>query len=97
VGGALLRVDELVLPSGYAYASNPTTTDATGRFGLLVFRINQFELLSAPDTTRVLLKLYASEAAAEPGATANDSVLVLMTFAPMGTSVDTTDVEMTLR
>jgi hypothetical protein len=81
---------------GYAYASNAASTDAMGRFGLIVFRENQFQPPATPDTATVYIKLYESAAAARPGAATDDSLAVLMKFAPMGTIVDTTYVELTL-
>jgi hypothetical protein len=95
VAGAGLRVADLVPPVGYAYASDATATDALGRFTLLVFRLNEFQPPSVPDTATVYVKLYPS-AAAGPGTPPDDSVAVVMTFAPMGTPVDTTEVELTL-
>jgi hypothetical protein len=81
---------------GYAYASDATATDALGRFTLLVFRLNEFRTPAVPDTATVYVKLYPNEAAAGLGTPTDDSVAVLMTFAPMGTPVDTTEVELTL-
>lgn len=98
VAGAGIRVDEYLSNVGYEYVSSPTGVDANGRFGLVVFRMNQLQPQSGgPDTARILVKLYASETAAQPGAAAaDDSLLVLMTFAPMGTPVDTTAADLTL-
>ena len=96
VAGAGLRVDEFVPPVGYAYASNAAATDALGRFTLLVLRLTEFEPPAVPDTATVYIKVYATAAAAEPGAATEDSLAVLMTFAPMGTPVDTTEVELAL-
>jgi hypothetical protein len=94
VAGAGLRVDDFVPPVGYAYASNATATDALGRFSLLVFRLNEFQPPSVPDTATVYVKLYPTFAAAKPGAATAESLAVLMTFAPMGTVVDTSEVEL---
>jgi hypothetical protein len=94
--GAGLRVDEFVPPVGYAYTSNAAATDPLGRFSLLVFRLNEFEPPAVPDTATVYVKLYATTADARPGAATDDSLAVLMTFAPMGMPVDTTEVELTL-
>jgi hypothetical protein len=94
--GAGLRVDEFVPPVGYAYASNAASTDAEGHFSLLVLRLNEFRDPSVPDTATVYVKVYSSGAAAGPGAATNDSLPVLMTFAPMGTPVDTTEVDLQL-
>lgn len=96
ITGAGLRVDVFVPPMGYAYSSNAASTGAMGRFGLIVFRQNQFQPPTTPDTASVYIKLYESAAAARPGAATDDSLAVLMTFAPMGTIVDTTYVELTL-
>ena len=96
VAGAGVLVDDFVPPVGYAYASNAAATDALGRFSLLVFRLNEFQPPSIPDTATVYVRLYPSLAGATPGAAAGDSLAVLMTFAPMGTAVDTSEVELTL-
>jgi hypothetical protein len=96
ISGAGLRVDDFVPLVGYAYSSNAAATDAIGGFTLLVFRVNEFEPPAVPDTATVYVKLYATAAAATPGAPTDDSLAVLMTFAPMGTPVDTTEVELTL-
>jgi hypothetical protein len=96
IAGAGLRVAEFVPPVGYAYASGPTPTDVLGRFGLLVLRINEFEPPAVPDTATIYVKVYPTEAGAAEGAAPEDSVAVLMSFAPMGTVVDTTRVELTL-
>jgi hypothetical protein len=96
VARAGLRVDDFVPPVGYAYASDAAATDAQGRFDLLVFRLNEFRPPSVPDTATVYVKVYPNSAAARPGAAATDSLPVLMTFAPMGTMVDTTEVELAL-
>jgi hypothetical protein len=96
VAGAGLRVDDVVPPVGYAYASSAAATDAGGRFSLLVFRLNEFQPPTVPDTATVYVKLYPTIADAEPRAATDDSLAVLMTFAPMGTPVDTTEVELTL-
>jgi len=60
-----------------------------------VLRLNEFQSPPVPDTARVYVKLYPSPSAASPGAEPEDSFLVLMTFAPMGTLVDTTEAELT--
>ena len=97
VSGVGLRVDEYVASLGYTYTSDAATTDAFGRFDLVVFRVNQFSGPPAdPDTARVFLKVFPDSAAARPGATAEDSVSVLLTFAPMGAVVDTTRAELSL-
>jgi hypothetical protein len=96
ITGAGLRVDEFVPTVGYAYASGPAGTDALGRFGLLVLRINEFEPPAVPDTATIFVKIYPTEAGAVEGVPPEDSVAVLMSFAPMGTVVDTTRVELTL-
>ena len=96
IAGAGLRVDDFVPPVGYAYSSDAAATDALGRFSLLVARLNEFRPPSVPDTATVYVKLYPSLAAATPGAATDDSLPVLMTFAPMGTAVDTSEVESTL-
>jgi hypothetical protein len=44
----------------------------------------------------VYVKLYTSPPPAVLNPPTDDSVAVLMTFAPMGTPVDTTEVELTL-
>jgi hypothetical protein len=95
IAGAGLLVDDFVPPVGYAYISDAAATDALGRFSLLVFRVNhiQPEVL---DTARVYVKRYASVAAARARGPADDSLSVLMRFAPMGTLVDTTEVELTV-
>jgi hypothetical protein len=80
---------------GYTYISDAAATDALGRFSLLVFRMNQFQP-QVLDTARVYVKLYASVAAARSRGPADDSLSVLMRFAPMGTRVDTTEAELTL-
>jgi hypothetical protein len=86
-----------VPPVGYAYVSDAAATDARGRFDLVVYRLNQFQSpTSEPDTARVVVKLFASREAAKPGAIPDDSVSVLMTFAPMGVPVDTTRAELSL-
>jgi hypothetical protein len=96
VGSGEGWVDEYVVQISYAYSSTSTATDAAGRFSLLVFRVNQFAPATVPDTARVLVKLYDNQARAQPGAAADDSLPVLMTFAPMGTPVDTTSAELSL-
>lgn len=96
VPGAGIRVEQSVPVVTDAYASDLVGTDAAGRFGLVVFRLNPSQPPTVPDTVRVQVKLYASEAAAGPGMPADDSLLVLMTFAPMGTPVDTTEAELAL-
>jgi hypothetical protein len=96
ISGAGLRVDEFVPPVGYAYSSNGAATDAQGRFSLLVFRLNEFRPPSVPDTATVYVKVYSSAPAAKPGAATTDSLAVLMSFAPMGTVVDTSQTELTL-
>lgn len=95
IAGAGLKVDDFVPPVGYAYASDATATDVLGRFTLLVFRLNQFEPPAVPDTATVYVKVYPTAADAKPGAVTDDSLAVLMTFAPMGMPVDTTEVELT--
>jgi hypothetical protein len=95
--GVGLRVDDYRPPFGYAYVSDAAGTDAHGRFELVVFRLNQFRPPTIePDTAHVFVKLYATPAAAKPGAPAQDSISVLMTFAPMGVAVDTTEAELIL-
>ena len=94
--GAGVRVDDFVPPVGYAYASNAAATDAQGRFSLLVFRLNEFRPITVPDTATVYVKVYPDVPSNVPGSPATDSVAVLMTFAPMGTPVDTTEAELTL-
>jgi hypothetical protein len=94
--GAGVQVDEFVRPVGYAYASEAAGTDALGRFSLLVLRINEIEPPAVPDTATVYVRIYPTVAAARPGAATDDSVAVLMTFAPMGTPVDTTEVDLAL-
>jgi hypothetical protein len=96
IAGAGLRVDAFVPTVGYAYSSSAATTDALGRFRLLVFRLNEFQPPAVPDTATVYVKLYPSVGAAQPGAATDDSLPVLMTFAPMGTAVDTSEAELTL-
>ena len=97
VSGVGLRVDEYVPSLGYAYTSDAASTDALGRFDLVVFRVNQFSRPSTdPDTARVFLKIFADSAAARPGASPQDSVSVLLTFAAMGAPVDTTQAELSL-
>jgi len=96
VAGGGVRVDDFVAPVGYAYSSNAAATDAQGHFSLLVFRINEFRPPSVPDTATVYVKVYPSAAAATPGAATTDTVAVVMTFAPMGTVVDTTEAELAL-
>ena len=95
VAGAGLIVADFVPPVGYAYISDAAATDALGRFGLLVFRANQFQP-EVLDTASVYVKRYASLALARARGPADDSLLVLMRFAPMGTPVDTTEAELTL-
>ena len=94
--GAGLRVADFVPPVGYEYLSSAATTDELGRFTLLVLRLHEFQPPSAPDTATVYVKIYPSAAPAPPGAPTDDSLAALMTFAPMGTPVDTTQVELTL-
>jgi hypothetical protein len=95
--GIALRVDDYVPPVGYAYASDAAVTDAHGRFDLVVFRINQFQPpTNEPDTAHVVVKIFANPEAAKPGASPDDSLSVLMTFAPMGVPVDTTRAELSL-
>ena len=96
MAGAGLRVDDFVAPVGYAYVSDGAASDAQGRFTLLVLRLNEFRPPTVPDTATVYVKVYSSQSVAEPGAAATDSVAVLMSFAPMGTVVDTTEAELTL-
>jgi hypothetical protein len=97
VTGIGLRVDDYRPPFGYAYVSDAAATDAQGRFELVVFRLNQFQPpTTEPDTAHVIVKLYPTSAAARPGASAQDSTSVLMTFAPMGVPVDTTRAELSL-
>jgi hypothetical protein len=93
--GAGLRVDEFILPVGFAYASSAAASDASGRFTLLVLRLNEFEPPPVPDTARVHIKIYPSLAEAQQPAAPTDSFAVLMRFAPMGIVVDTTETELT--
>jgi hypothetical protein len=96
VAGAGLRVDAFAPPLGYAYLSDATVTDAMGRFGLVVLRINELQPPTVPDTATVHVKVYPTAADARTRAPTADSVSVLMRFAPMGTIVDTTHAELTL-
>lgn len=96
VAGAGLRVADFVPPVGYAYLSSAAATDALGRFTLLVHRLNEFRPPSVPDTATVYVKVYPSAGAATLQAATDDSLAALVTFAPMGTPVDTTGVELTL-
>src|SRR3954469_9138277 len=96
LAGAGLRVDDFVAPVGYAYASDATSTDAEGRFSFLVLRLNQFRAPTVPDTATVYVKVYSGPSAAQPGTPTTDSLAVVMSFAPMGTPVDTTQAELTL-
>jgi hypothetical protein len=96
MAGAGLRVDDFVAPVGYAYASDAASTDAEGRFSLLVLRLNEFRAPTVPDTATVYVKVYSGLSAAQPGAPTTDSLPVVMSFAPMGTVVDTTEAELTL-
>lgn len=70
-------------------------TDNLGRFSLLVFRENQFQP-AVLDTARVYVKGYPTVIAAKSRGPAEDSLPVIMTFAPMGTPVDTTEAELML-
>ena len=97
IAGAGLRVDDFVPPVGYAYASDAAATDAQGRFRLLVLRLNEFREPSVPDTATVYVKIYSSAAVATPGAATTDSLAVLMSFAPMGTMVDTTEADLAVQ
>ena len=94
--GAGLRVDDFVAPVGYAYTSNAASTDRDGRFSLLVLRLNEFRAPTVPDTATVYVKVYSGVSAAQPGAPTTDSVAVVMSFAPMGTVVDTTEAALTM-
>jgi hypothetical protein len=96
IAGAGLRVDDFVPNIGYRYSSGAAATDALGRFNLLVLRINEFEPPAVPDTATVYVKVYATQSGAVQGTAPDDSVAVLMNFAPMGTVVDTTAAELTL-
>jgi hypothetical protein len=95
VAGAGFRVADFVPPVGFAYLSDDATSDAQGRFSFLVFRLNEFRTPAVPDTATLYVKVYPSPPDF-PGPPTDDSVAVLMTFAPMGTPVDTTEVELTL-
>jgi hypothetical protein len=96
VSGAGLRVDDFVPPVGYAYTSDAASTDAQGRFSLIVGRLNEFRAPTVPDTATVYVKVYSDLSAAQAGAPTTDSSAVLMSFAPMGTVVDTTEAELAL-
>ena len=96
MAGAGLLVAEVVEPVGYEYLSDAATADAQGRFSLLVLRLNEFETPSVPDTATVYVRVHPGGPPAAPLAPTDDSVAVLMTFAAMGTPVDTTEVELTL-
>ena len=96
LAGAALLVAEFVEPVGFAYFSNAATVDAQGRFSLLVYRMNEFRTPSVPDTATVYVKVYPDGPPPTHGTPTTDSLAVLMTFASMGTPVDTTEVELTL-
>jgi hypothetical protein len=94
--GAGVLVSDVVEPVGYAYLSaGVATADAQGRFSLLVYRMNEFRTPAVPDTATVYLKV-ADGPAGGPRVLTGDSVAVVMTFAPMGTPVDTTEVDLAL-
>jgi hypothetical protein len=94
LGGVHVRVDDLRPPVGYAYVSaGAASTDAEGRFSLLVFRMNEFRAPTVPDTATVYVMVYEMW----PTTVVTDSLPVVMSFAPMGTLVDTTEAELTLR
>jgi hypothetical protein len=93
--GAGLRVGLFVPSYGYQYVSDAVATDAQGRFRLVVFRMDPLQPPTIPDTVTLHIKVY-SGVSIEQHPMPIDSVPVLMTFAPMGTVVDTTVAELTL-
>lgn len=86
VGAALaemgLRVDSSILGRGYHYASNAFVTDQSGRFSMLVYRMDELTPRTAPDTASVAVKLHVSKTPA-PRETPLSTMLVQMTFAPL--------------
>ena len=95
MAGAGLRVGLFVPSYGYQYVSDAVATDAQGRFRLVVFRMDAFQPPTVPDTVTLHIKVY-SGVSIEQHPLPIDSLPVLMTFAPLGTVVDTTQAELTL-
>jgi|tagenome__1003787_1003787.scaffolds.fasta_scaffold19551468_1 hypothetical protein len=95
MAGAGVRANLFVNPYGYQYVSDAVATDAQGRFQLVVLRMDSFEPPAVPDTVTLYIKVY-SDLSSEQQGVPLDSVPVLMTFAPMGTVVDTTVAELAL-
>lgn len=93
-----LRVDSLVRELGYAYASGSALTDDSGRFELVVMRINEFAPPATPDTATVEIKAVPGTRPT-PGFNAVARAPVRMRFAPLGERVEPTaagDVTFTL-
>jgi hypothetical protein len=95
MAGAGLRAGLFVPSYGYQYVSDAVATDAQGRFRLVVFRMEAFQPPTVPDTVTLYIKVY-SGVSIQQHPMPIDSLPVLMTFAPMGTVVDTTVAELTL-
>jgi len=84
-------VDSAIASVGYAYASLSTATDASGRFMLVVFRVNRLKPRTVPDTATVEIKAY-NNGQPRAGDTAIARAPVLMKFAELGAVVERTQV-----
>jgi hypothetical protein len=93
MAGAGLRAGLFVPSYGYQYISDAVPTDAQGRFRMVVLRMVAFQPPTIPDTVTLYIKVY-SGVSIQQYPLPIDSEAVLMTFAPMGTVVDTTVAEL---
>lgn len=91
-----IRVDSVLRPVGYAYASNAATTGADGSFRLTVFRINRFQAPVTPDTVTLELKAYR-ETAPRPSDTPIAVARLTLRFAPMAQPVEPTAATLSFR
>lgn len=91
LGGLPIMVDSAIASVGYAYASLSTATDASGRFMLVVFRVNRLKPRTVPDTATVEIKAY-NNGQPRAGDTAIARAPVLMKFAELGAVVERTQV-----
>jgi hypothetical protein len=81
-----LRVDSLIPGRGYHYASAAFATDESGRFSMLIYRVNELAPLHEPDTASIEVKLHVSQTPM-PRDIPFSRTLVRMNFAPLGEPV----------
>jgi predicted small lipoprotein YifL len=93
LGGLPIMVDSAIASVGFAYtsASGSTTTDVSGRFRFVVFRVNRLKPRTVPDTATVEIKAY-DQRAPRAGDIAIARAPVLMRFAELGAVVERTQV-----